>query len=525
MTPRLTLINRDYTRLWFGQAVSSVGDAVFNTTLVLWVATVLAKGESWAPVAVSGIVMASGVAVLVIGPLAGVFVDRWDKRATMLRTEVLRGALVAVLTALTLLPAGALPTGVWLALIYATVLLLNAAGQFFSPARFAVLADLVTGDADRARAAGIGQATGETAWIIGPPLAAPLLFTAGLQWALLLNGLSYAVSYVAIRSVGVREPGTGSAGAGGAQRPAKPQRAGLRREFTDGLRFFAGSRFLVALLLLAVIGQFGIGALGTLNVFFATDNLHADAHLYGYLGMAMGAGGITGALSGGRVVQWLGARRTTWISLLVSGVLLVAYSRQTGFLGGVALLFVFTVPLTLLNTAMSPLLLSAAPPDYRGRVVAVFYPVTRLASILSAVLSGWLAGSLLRDVGGSLGGLRFGPVDTIIAASGLIILLAGVFAWAALPGAEGAEKAAGRSGDDTPVPPGGRPPASHHVSRTKTRPFAHGPRGGRLTRKGTDMPETEKTKPGPNGREDIEVVAHNDDEELSACVVNGSNDL
>ncbi|MGC0333726.1 MFS family permease [Streptomyces sp. SAI-170] len=431
MSPRLTLINRDYTRLWFGQAVSSVGDAVFGTTLVLWVATVLAKDEPWAPVAVSGILMASSAAVLVIGPLAGVFVDRWDKRATMLRTEWFRAGLVTVLTAVTLLPRDALPAGVWLAVLYTTVLLLNAAGQFFNPARFAVLADLVTGEADRARAAGIGQATGQTAWIVGPPLAAPLLFTAGLQWALLCNGLSYVVSYLAIRSIGVRTPGP--------RRATPPQRRGLRREFVDGLRFFARSRFLVALLVLTVIGQFGVGALSTLNVFFTTDNLHADAHLYGYLGMAMGVGGIVGALCGGRVVQWFGARRATWAGLLVSGVLLVAYSRQTGFLGGLALLFVFTVPLTVLNTAMSPLLLAAAPAEYRGRVMAVFYPVTKLASMLSAVLSGWLAGSLLRDAGGSFGGLRFGPVDLVFAASGVIVVLAGVYAWIALPGTESAE--------------------------------------------------------------------------------------
>jgi MFS family permease len=464
MTPRLTLINRDYTRLWFGQAVSSVGDAVFSTTLVLWVATVLAKGEAWAPVAVSGVVMASGAAVLVVGPLAGVFVDRWDKLRTMLGTEVLRGGLVAVLTAVSFLPVDALPAGVWLALVYTTVLLLHAAGQFFSPARFAILADLVSGEADRARAAGIGQATGETAWIIGPPLAAPLLFTAGLQWALLFNALTYAVSYVAIRSIGARRPTAGPAVTGATRKPAGQRRSSLRTEFTDGLRFFARSRFLVALLLLAVIGQFGIGALSTLNVFFTTDNLNASAHLYGYIGMAMGVGGITGALCGGRVVQWLGARRTTWVSLLVSGVLLVAYSRQTGFLGGIALLFVFTVPLTVLNTAMAPLLLAAAPPDYRGRVMAVFYPVTKLASMLAAVLSGWLAGSVLRDVTGSFAGLRFGPIDTIFAVSGVIVVLSGVFAWMALPGTENSEKTgpeaaeeASEAGAETAAPPGPRP--------------------------------------------------------------------
>lgn len=454
MTPRLTLINRDYTRLWFGQAVSSVGDAVFSTTLVLWVATVLAKDETWAPMAVSGVVMASGAAVLVIGPLAGVFVDRWDKRGTLLGTEVLRGGLVAVLTVVSFLPTDALPAGVWLALVYTTVLLLHAAGQFFSPARFAILADLVTGDADRARAAGIGQATGETAWIIGPPLAAPLLFTAGLQWALLFNVLSYAVSYVAIRSIEVRPS---SAGPVAPSKPTVRQRTSLRKEFAEGLRFFARSRFLVALLLLAVIGQFGIGALSTLNVFFATDNLDASAHLYGYLGMAMGVGGITGALCGGRVVQWLGARRSTWISLLVSGVLLVAYSRQTGFVGGIALLFVFTVPLTVLNTAMAPLLLAAAPPEYRGRVMAVFYPVTKLASMLSAVLSGWLAGSVLRDLAGSVGGLRFGPIDTIFAVSGLIVVVSGVFAWIALPGTGTAGETAEKTAGETVAEAGRRP--------------------------------------------------------------------
>ncbi|WP_432149890.1 MFS transporter [Streptomyces sp. bgisy029] len=453
MSPRLTLINRDYTRLWIGQAVSSLGDAVFSTTLVLWVATVLAEGKTWAPAAVSGVLLATGAAVLFVGPLAGVFVDRWDKVATMLRSEVVRGVLVVTLTTVSFLPVHALPIGLWLALVYATVLTLNAASQFFTPARFAVIADLVTGDADRARAAGIAQATSQTAWIVGPPLAAPLLFTAGLQWALLFNALSYAVSYLAIRSIRPlpsRTPAT--TGPDTAPEPAASRTGGLLGEFTAGLRFFARSRFLVALVLLAVIGQFGLGALSTLNIFFATDNLHMSAHLYGYIGTAMGLGGIVGALCAGRVVQRIGARRTTWIGLLVSGALLIAYSRQTGFVGGIAVLFVFTVPLTMLNTAMAPLLLAAAAPEYRGRVVAVFYPVTQLASMLAAVLSGWLASSVLRDIAGSVGSLRFGPVDTIFAVSGLFVVASGVYAWRALPGTESAESPP-RDTSAAPKPP------------------------------------------------------------------------
>ncbi|GAB3125548.1 hypothetical protein GCM10027160_48350 [Streptomyces calidiresistens] len=440
--PRPILINRDFTCLWVGQAVSSVGAAVFSTTLVLWVATDLARGETWAPMAVSGVLLATGAAVLVIGPLAGVFVDRWDKRATMLRTESLRAVLVAVLALFACLPTSALPVGAWLGLIYLTVLALHAAAQFFTPARFAIIADLVTGEADRARAAGITQATSQTAWIIGPPLAAPLLFTAGVQWALFGNALAYVVSYLAVRAVRAPRRETVTVGRDGAEplgteEPAAEEpaveRKSLRGEFVAGLRFFAGSRFLVVLLTLAVIGQLGVGALETLNVFFFTENLGAPAELYGYIGTAMGLGGITGALCSGRVVQWIGARRTTWISLLVSGVLLIAYSRQTGFVGGVALLFCFAVPLTMLNTAMAPLLLAAAPPAYRGRVLAVFYPVTRLAAMLAALVSGWLAGSLLRDVELSVAGASFGTMDMIFAVSGLFVVASGVYARFALP--------------------------------------------------------------------------------------------
>ncbi|MFB8238046.1 MFS transporter [Kitasatospora purpeofusca] len=464
---RPTLINPTYTRLWFGQAVSSVGDAVFSTTLVLWVATVLAEGKSWGPQAVSGVVLATSAAVMFVGPFAGVFVDRWDKRATMLGTEVLRGGLVAVLTAVAFVPTRELPAGVWLALIYVIVLVLNAASQFFTPARFSIIAELVTDEADRARAAGIAQATGQTAWIIGPPLAAPLLFAVGLQWALLFNALSYLVSYIAISSADLRPvnpvwtgPAAPRAGKAAerpgtaAERPGKAERPGLFKDFAEGLRFFGRNRFLVALLLLTVIGQLGMGALSTLNIFFATRNLHVSAESYGYLGMALGIGGIAGALAAGRVVQWIGARRTTWIGLMASGALLVLYSRQTGFPAAVTLLFVFVVPITMLNTAMAPLLLAATPQEFRGRVISVFYPVTRLAAMLTAVLSGWLAGSGLRDFSGSVAGLRFGPIDTIFAVSGLVVVLAGVYARVGLP-ASGPAPAAGPA----PAPGGAVPDA------------------------------------------------------------------
>ncbi len=178
---------------------SAVGDSVFGTTLVLWVSQILASGRAWAPAAVSGILIAAAAAFALVGPFAGVFVDRWNRKSTMMRTEVIRAAMVVGLIGLSFVPVRDLPVGLWLAAVYLVVFVLNAAGQFFSPARFATTGDVVHGEEDRARAAGLAEATTSAAWMIGPPIAAPLLFTVGLRWALTVNAASYVVSYLAIR--------------------------------------------------------------------------------------------------------------------------------------------------------------------------------------------------------------------------------------------------------------------------------------------------------------------------------------
>ena len=268
-----TLINRNYAKLWCGQAVSAVGDSVFGTTLVLWVSQVLAGGRSWAPAAVGGILVAAGAAFALVGPFAGVFVDRWNRKSTMMRTEVIRAGMVAGLIGLSFVPVRDLPVGLWLAAMYLVVFVLNAAGQFFSPARFATTGDIVHGEEDRARAVGLAEATTSAAWIIGPPIAAPLLFMLGFQWALAANAASYAVSYLAIRFLRLTpEP----------RRPA-PGRAGktsLHVEFFVGLRLFARNRFLVTLLTVTMICQCGTGAINTLNVFFVTRDLHAVSYTH-----------------------------------------------------------------------------------------------------------------------------------------------------------------------------------------------------------------------------------------------------
>src|SRR2546430_11420115 len=190
------------------------------------------SGSAGVPAAVRGIVVAAGAAVGLVGPVAGVFVDGWNRKSPMMRTETIRGAMVVGLTGLSFVPVRDLPIGLWLVAVYLVVFVLNGVGQFFNPARFATTGDVVHGEEDRIRAAGLAEATVSAAGIVGPPIAALLLFTVGIQWALAVNAASYVVSYLAIRLLrltpGPRSPAPADAGS-----------TGLYAAFSAGFRLFA----------------------------------------------------------------------------------------------------------------------------------------------------------------------------------------------------------------------------------------------------------------------------------------------
>jgi MFS family permease len=362
---------------------------------------------------------------LLVGPIAGVFVDRWDNRRTMLVADLARAALVGLLAVVAFLPAGTLSVAVELVLIYATVLLSTCASAFFNPARIALIGDVVHGDADRAKATGLGQATNALAGIIGPPLAAPLLFTAGVQYALLLNAGSFLVSFLAIRSVRVQRPA--------AVDPATTQATTtVWQEFTSGLRLIAGNRVLVALIVTVVVVTLGTGAVNALDVFFVSENLHAPARWYGTLGMALGLGLIAGAASGGLLNRRLGSVRVLCGGLLLTGAVFLCYARLTHLWQALVLLPLLGVPVGALNTSVVPLLLNATPRQYVGRVISVLNPTQQLAQMLSVVAAGWLVSTVLRDLHTRVAGVSVGRIDTVFTVSGLLILAGGVYAAYAL---------------------------------------------------------------------------------------------
>jgi MFS family permease len=415
--------NRNWRRLWLGQAISLTGDYVFDITVMLWIGTVIAKGLSWAPAAVGGALIAAAVPALVVGPFAGVYVDRWDRRRTMMTADAVRAALITGLLLLPLLGRH-LPPGVQVAVIYAVVAAASCFAQFFNPSRLAILGAVVD-PTDQPRASGLVQATYSFASIIGPPIAAPLLIVFGVQWALIINAASFAVSFLTLRAI--RIPAVA--------RDGEQARASFFQEFREGVSFFAGSRVLMTLAVGVVIATLGTGALNALAVFFVPHNLHVAASWLGTLIGGVGVGAIAGALLTGRVAKRIEPARIFWLGLVLAGVALIGLSRCTLLVAAIGLGVILGVTIGMVNSVITPLMLAATPQHLLGRVVAVINPVQQLASILSIALAGFLASTVLRSLHEVIAGVTFGPYDTVFGVAGLLFIIGGAASVIPLRGA------------------------------------------------------------------------------------------
>ena len=411
--------NRSWRLMWAGATASALGDYVFDTTMVLWIGIVVARGQPWAPAAVSGVLIAASIPAIFLGPVAGVFADRWNHRRTMLVADACRAVLM-----LALLPlawpsvAGHVGRAGTLALTYLVVAAASCFSQFFNPAKFALVAEVVA-PADLPQASGMLMATFALAGVIGPPIAAPLLFVSGVQWALVINAASFAVSFGMLWLL--RLPVADTVEAADGETPA-----GFFAEFRAGLRFFATNRVLLAIAIGVVIATLGTGVINVLNVFFITHNLHVAAKWYGVMGTADGIGAVIGALGAGVIAAKIAPRRIFWAGLLLVGVLILVYSRMTVLIPALVLLALIGIGVGSLNTMISPLALSVTPQEMIGRVVAVIGPLQQVANVVATAATGFLVSTALRGLHQSFAGTTFGPYDTVFAVGGLLFVIAGL---------------------------------------------------------------------------------------------------
>ncbi|HUG48622.1 MAG TPA: MFS transporter [Candidatus Limnocylindria bacterium] len=397
-----------FVAYWLSQTISLFGDRLHQVAL-----GVLVYALTDSPLLTGLVFLVATVPNIVLGPIAGTFVDRWEHKTVMIVSDVLRAGLVL------LLPLAAF---VEIMLVYPLVFLITTVSLFFRPAKVALVPRIVR--RDDLLAANSATWTADTlADIAGFPIAG--LFVAfllhgdqvgDLHLAFFVDSATYLLG--ALLLVGIQVPPLA--------RAAAPRVAGALasfvRELREGWHFLRGQPPLIQNTLVSAVAQMSVGVTLALMVVFARDTLDGSVipypENYAAVETAIGLGNLLGGLA----VGFIGTRlRKGW--LVVAGF--IGMGLATIFLGLTSNVIVALAAAALIGIAnlvyiipTQTIFIELTPLELMGRVVA-FRSSLVFGSMTGAM---GVAGILAEQI----------PVGLVIAAFGVLTAMAG-FVGALLP--------------------------------------------------------------------------------------------
>lgn len=329
--------------LWCAHLISQFGDGLYTVALP-W----LVYQHTRSGMATTATLAVSAGSFLVVGPLAGVFVDRWDRRRTLVCSDLLRALTLALFPLLLL-------AGFNLGVVLAMAVLLPAFGRFFVPAQRASIPGLVPAESLVSANAQM-QSAGSAAYIAGPAAAGVLIVSLGAAPLLLLDGLTFVASALLLSLV-VFPP-----------RCAAPVARSVRADLAEGFRITWRVPALRASCLLALFGTVFFAPVPALLPLWVGKG---GSGAFGVLTSSFFAGALLGSLATARYGKRFSARNLIVCSVLAMGLAIVGFSRSQQEVFGVAALATLGVFLTSYNVGVVTLLQRLAPAEAMGRVFAV----------------------------------------------------------------------------------------------------------------------------------------------------------
>lgn len=369
--------------------VSEIGD-YFNNVAVLSLAIALTKDGS----VVSALMLARAIPAILVGPIAGVLLDRFDRKKIMIASDFVQ-AFVAVGFII-----AAYKKQVWM--LYPLSALLMAAAPFFTSGRSAILPAIATKEELHTA----NSLTRTTSWLtlaVGAFLAGAAVNAFGYEIAFILNTLSFLVSAYCIYQL--RSP----RGSFTPEHRSLDETKVVRpwREYSDGLRYMVASPLILGIGLIAVGWASGGGAAQVLFTLFSEIVFKRGpaglGQLWGMAGLGLLVGGLIGNRLG-KTLSFEAYKRTVFICYLIHGAAYVVFSQMTNWY--LALLFMW---LSRASVAVSSVLnwsqlLKHVEDRYRGRVFATIETMNWSTMMLSMFGAGFASNYFdIRIIGAASG--------------------------------------------------------------------------------------------------------------------------
>jgi MFS family permease len=365
--------NRNYRHTWMGQVVSEVGDH-FNNIAVFS----LALAHTKSGLVVSGVMLSRAIPAVLAGPIAGVLLDRLDRKRVMIASDLIR-AVVALAFIFTVKQHNS-----WL--LYFLSALLMFASPFFTSGRSAILPSIATPD-ELHTANSLTQTTQWTTLTIGTFLAGASVMQFGYEWACVGNSLSFVFSAICISRLFL--PGKGF----------RPRRQALTEtevvrpwhEYTEGLRYMRAHPLILGISLIGVGWATGGGAAQIL--FSVFGELVFNRGPAG-IGIIWGCAGI-GLLIGGVIAHQLGDRlsfkgykRAVVVCYVIHGGAYVLFSQMSSFRAALVFIGLSRAAVAVSSVLNFSQLLRRVANEFRGRVFATMESMVWSTMMVSMMLAG-----------------------------------------------------------------------------------------------------------------------------------------
>ncbi len=386
-SPMIAVLSfQPYRLLWLGQCSSLLGDFVNQVGIM-----VLVFGMTGSGMAIGVLFLIDTLASLLAAPLAGVMVDRYDRRRIMVSCDLIRAGAAAVLAVF--------PSMVTAYLASAVV---STASVFFNPARQSIVPKTVPNESLMA-ANSMSALTSSVARVAGAALGAGLVGALGAPAAFSFNSASFVISAVCVSLMRLGPPGAETAIATSAaedapsraetpieRRRQRAGRPGIWGEMREGLSFVWRDPRLTSFLVLAFGSVLGLGASNVLVAPLVEESLGTSTSSLGWLMSAEGFGTALGVIALGSLIKpaWSGRAAlgaSSVFALSMAGLGLCASLWQAG-----GLFLVAGVALVVFNVSAETLFQSLTTDEVRGRVFGIVAMVMAAGNILSAVVGGVL---------------------------------------------------------------------------------------------------------------------------------------
>ncbi|MEW5895153.1 MAG: MFS transporter [Candidatus Omnitrophota bacterium] len=378
--------NSNFVRLWWAQLISQFGDRI--TQMALIGLSYELSGKQPSAMSLAKLLSFTIIPVFIVGPIAGVFIDRWDRKKTLLICDIARGALVLTIPFIFFYWKTMVP-------IYTVIFLMFCFSRFYVPAKMSIIPQIVKQE-NLLTANSMMTTTGMIAFAMGCALGGFLVEWFGARGGFVIDAATFFISaslifsmtsdlYVSFDRRKIFEHG---------REIVRIERS-FWRELKEGVDYLFRKkeiRFVISILFLLLAAA---GAVYVMMIVFVQNAFHSITRHLGVLAVTLGAGLFSGAVLYGKFGKDIPWYKIIFYCLTVAGALMIAFVLGLSLWPNVWLAFILTLALGIVIgpvfIASNTIIHNVAEEQMQGKVFSSLEVVIHLAFMISMLLSSWLS--------------------------------------------------------------------------------------------------------------------------------------